>query len=112
MAKKTSSKKSSSKKSSKRSSGITSLNYEVQHAIQFDNGNIGFGLYLKDFNITLYNMVIVNGENDSGEYEFISFPQREGSDGKYYKYYYMPLSDKLQKEIIDAVYSELDEDDE
>ena len=61
---------------------------------------------LKINGLTVYGCTIVKRKDGSGE--FISFPSRKGSDGKYYSIVYARLSDMDSDAIIDAVYNLLD----
>lgn len=79
--------------------------YKILRAVEFDNGGISFDMEFND--ITFYRLGIRKGQNG----EFISYPSYKGSDGNYYHYYYLPLSDESQDKIIQLVYNKLDGED-
>ena len=74
--------------------------FTVKRAHEFSNGNISFDFECSG--ISFYRAVVVKGKNG----EFVSFPQYE-SNGKYYSYYYMKLTNEEQEALIDAVYAAL-----
>lgn len=53
--------------------------------------------------VSIYGCRIVSGKNG----DFISFPSRKGSDGKYYNHAYINLSDEELKVVFDMVRSAL-----
>lgn len=61
---------------------------------------IGFTLKMWG-SVTLYNLVAV--ETEDGK-QFISFPERKGKDGNYYKEYYVEFGEDAQEKILQAVY--------
>lgn len=63
----------------------------------FKNGNVGFDLTLNG--ITIYGCIVVESEKG----DFISLPQRQGSDGKYYSIVWARISEADQKAIIAEV---------
>ena len=72
---------------------------EVKRATQFKNGNIGFDMVVND--VTIYGCVYIQGKNKKGDdYAFVSFPQRQGNDNKYYNHAYVKLSD-ADNEVIE-----------
>lgn len=54
--------------------------------------------------ISLYNMRAVNGKNGM----FISPPQTQGQDGKWYNQFGLYLSEEYQDDILDCVIHEVD----
>lgn len=40
--------------------------------------------------------------------DFVSFPQYQGKDGKYYSYIYAPLSEEAEAAIMEKIQEELD----
>lgn len=74
---------------------------KVTRAHQFDSGDVGFSINYKG--IDFYNMVLKLGEDKDGTYRFISWPSRKGSDGKYYKYYYIPFTEEEEKSLYDQI---------
>ena len=55
--------------------------------------------------VTVYGCAV--RATQSGE-AFIAWPTKKGSDGKFYKLSYAPLSQEDQDKIIQAVYDKLD----
>lgn len=62
-----------------------------------------FDLTVND--VTIYGCRAVQGKNG----DFISFPQRKGSDGKYYSYAFVKLSEEDLKEILKKVEAVINE---
>ena len=77
--------------------------FEVIRAKAFENGSVSFDLTIDGF-ITIYNMRVVEGKNG----DFISFPQRKGTDGKYYSYVWFKMDDADEKAILEKVQEVLD----
>lgn len=95
------------KKSSTSQKEFMKINFDdlnISRAFAFDNGNVSFDMEYKG--MKLYRLTVV--ETKKGD-TFISFPSYE-SNGKWYSYYYMPISDKDQETIIDMVYDVVNED--
>lgn len=75
---------------------------EVKRATQFKNGNIGFDMIVNG--VTIYGCVYIQGKTKKGDdYAFVSFPQRQGSDNKYYNHAYVKLSDVDNETIEKAL---------
>lgn len=74
--------------------------FKILRAHEFDNGNTAFDIEING--IKIYGCTIMQGKNG----RFISFPQRKGSDGKYYNVVWFGLSEKDSDSIIDAVDAE------
>lgn len=55
--------------------------------------------------VKIYGMMLkhVISEKNGKEYDIISYPSHQGSDGKYYNYCYYDLSEADRKNIIDQV---------
>ena len=88
-------------------SKISNMNFTITRAVEFENGGISFDLAVQiidDISISLYRLGIIEGKKGS----FISFPSYKGSDGNYYHYFYVPMTDELQDKVIQAVYDKLD----
>lgn len=86
---------------------VTVEEFEVRRAYEFKNGNIAFDLTLNG--ITFYGLTVVKGKKG----DFISFPQRAVKSGKetnYYNYFWIPLDEDDQADIIEAVSEKLEED--
>lgn len=75
----------------------------ITRAFAFDNGNVAFDM--KYQGMMLYRLTVV--ETKDG-HQFISFPSYE-RDGKWYSFYYMPLSEEDQEKIIDMVFDCIDD---
>lgn len=71
--------------------------YTVTRAIEFKNGGVAFDLLIDD--ITVYGCNVVSGKKG----DFISFPQKQGKDGKYYSHVYLRLTEDETNEILDKV---------
>lgn len=83
-----------------------SINFDdlvINRAHEFDNGNLSFDMTYAG--IQLYRLTVVKSKKGN---EFISFPSYE-SNGKWYSYFYMALSQDDQDKIIDMVYNSLDD---
>ena len=85
---------------------IGSMEFKVLRAFEFNNGGISFDLSVDcaGADLSFYRLGIREGKEGA----FIAFPSYKGSDGNYYHYFYLPLSDELQDQIIQAVYDQLD----
>ena len=78
--------------------------YEVKRAKAFENGSVSFDLTIDGW-ITIYNMRVVEGKNG----DFVSFPQRKATDGKYYSYVWFNMNEADEKSILEKVQEVLDE---
>lgn len=90
---------------------ISNMNFTINRAVEFDNGAISFDMgveLLEGLTISFYRLGIREGKEGS----FISFPSYKGSDGNYYHYFYVPMTDELQDKVIQAVYDKLDNQSE
>ena len=67
-----------------------------------DDNSVLFDCMIYD-NIWLYGLTL--RYNDKGE-PWVSFPARQGKDGKYYKHYYCVFSADAIKKIEDTLYPE------
>ena len=84
------------------------INWAINYCKQWKDGGITFALKLEvaeGRDITIYGCRIV----DSKQGNFISFPSRKGTDGKYYSHANIQLTQEEQDEIIEAVMDALDE---
>lgn len=77
--------------------------FEIKRAKAFENGGVSFDMVVDGW-ITIYNCTVVAGKGG----DFISFPSRKGSDGKYYNYVYFDVRE-YQDEILEKVQAKLDE---
>lgn len=88
------------KKEASKKFEVTEL--EVLKARQFKNSRIGFDLKVNG--ITIYSMIAFPYKDKQGNDAWgISFPQRKGSDGKYYNEVYFFIDDELRKQILDQI---------
>lgn len=70
-----------------------SYEIKVTRAHEFDNGNVAFDMEING--VTVYGATMIAGKKGN----FVSFPSRKGSDGKYYSHCYAKLSDDDVKNI-------------
>lgn len=79
------------------------------HEINTENENeqvISFDVNVGD--VTIYGMIYRSGISQNNKpYEFITFPARKGTDGKYYNYVWFPISRELQAAIIEQISNKL-----
>lgn len=72
------------------------LKIEVKRAKDFSTDEstaIAFDMVVNDI-VTIYGCFYREGTDKNGkEYAMVAFPSRKGSDGKYYSYAYVKLSD-------------------
>lgn len=80
---------------------LAGVNAEVTNVRQISDSCIVFTLKCKGF--SFYSMRVVERKYD-GE-PFITVPQYKGSDGKYYNFYAVYLSEADQKALIDKVFA-------
>lgn len=78
---------------------------KITRTHEFDNGNISFDAIING--VQLYRLTVVKPE-DSKKGEFIGYPSYQ-SNGKWYNYFWMHLSDDDIDKIIQMVYDALDE---
>lgn len=90
-------KKPSNKKENETINNIKIESYKVLRAIMCKNDNVLFDLELNG--VRIYGLSVVAGKNG----DFISFPQRQGKDGKYYSIAWAKLSEEDAKDIIAEV---------
>lgn len=75
--------------------------FSVNRAKCFENGRVSFDMTLNG--IYIYGASVVEGEHG----DFISFPSRKGSDGKYYSIVWARLSKEDEKAILTEVENKL-----
>ena len=73
------------------------VSFEILKATQF-NWGVSFNMVLNG--VTIYSCTVA--ETKDGK-QFISFPSRKGSDGKWYSYVHFRFSDADLEAILDAV---------
>ena len=84
------------------SKGINVTELEVLKARQFRNSRIGFDLKING--VVIYSMIAFPYNDKQGNDAWgISFPQRKGSDNKYYNEVYFYIDDELRKRILDLI---------
>ena len=71
--------------------------FEIVNVHMFENGGVVANMKIND--IMIYGVRVVESEKG----DFLSFPQRKGSDGKYYYIVYVSLSPDDQKAILAAI---------
>lgn len=86
---------------SKKVEDLVINSYKVTRAICCKNGNVLFDIEING--IKIYGCSVVEGKNG----DFISFPQRQGKDGKWYSIVWAKLSDKDAADIIAEVEKEI-----
>ena len=75
---------------------------EVLKARQFRNSRIGFDLKVNG--VVIYTMIAFPYKDKQGNDAWgISFPQRKGSDNKYYNEVYFFIDEDLRKRILDMI---------
>lgn len=82
---------------------ITVTGFTLNRVRDNGNGVPYFDLTLNG--VTVYGVAV--RATQAGE-AFIAWPTKKGSDGKFYKLAYAPLSQEDQDKIIQAVYDKLD----
>lgn len=79
---------------------VTSFEVTRAHYVEGKQGKGGRCFFDMEINgLKVYGMTVVEGKNG----DFISWPQKKGSDDKYYSIVWARLSDNDQKKIIEAV---------
>lgn len=78
--------------------------FSVDRAFVFKNGGVAIDLTING--VKIYGANIVEHKNG----DFVSFPQRQGKDGKYYHIVYVALSPEDTKAIIEETEKVLAED--
>lgn len=77
------------------------VSFEILKATQY-NWGVGFNMVLNG--VTIYNCTVA--ETKDGK-QFISFPARKGTDGKWYSFVYFRFSDGDLEAILEAVENKL-----
>lgn len=78
-------------------------NFKVKAVRMFDNGNVVADMELNG--VLVYGVRVVEGKNG----DFLSLPQRKGSNDKYYSIVYWPFDEADQKAIISEIERKLSE---
>lgn len=74
---------------------------DVSRVKMWDNGGVTFDLTVNG--VKIYGCRVVEGNKG----DFIGFPSRKGSDGKYYSHAYAYLSPEATSLVLSAVEEEL-----
>lgn len=80
---------------------LKSVTLSVSHVKEWDSG-VTFTLNVD--RVSIYGCRVAHAKNGDN---FISFPARKGSDGKYYKHAYIELTDTELMVVFDMVRSAL-----
>ena len=78
--------------------------FKIIRAHEFDNGNVSFDMLING--VQIYRLSVVSAKDS--DRQFIGFPSYQ-SNGKWYNYVYLPLSEEDSDRIIDEVYNNLDD---
>lgn len=78
-------------------------NFKVKAVRMFDSGNVVADIELNG--VLVYGVRVVEGKNG----DFLSLPQRKGSNDKYYSIVYWPFDEADQKAIIAEIERRLSE---
>lgn len=79
------------------------LTYTIDRTFTTDDGTIIFDATVNG--IKLYGMRVINGNKG----DFVAFPARKSDkDGKYYKYFYIEMSEEQTDAFIQAVFDKAD----
>ena len=78
--------------------------FKITRAHEFDNGNVSFDMLING--VQIYRLSVVSAKDS--DRQFIGFPSYQ-SNGKWYNYVYLPLSQEDSDKIIDEVYNNLDD---
>lgn len=77
---------------------VDSFSVDSARIIEY-NGHQSVVANIKINGVTIYGVNVIEGKNG----DFLSFPQKQGKDGKYYHIAYVSLSDEDQAEIIKEI---------
>ena len=78
--------------------------FKITRAHEFDNGNVSFDMLING--VQIYRLSVVSAKDS--DRQFIGFPSYQ-SNGKWYNYVYLALSDEDVEKIIDEIYNNLDD---
>lgn len=78
--------------------------FKITRAHEFDNGNVSFDMLING--VQLYRLTVVSVKDS--DRQFIGFPSYQ-SNGKWYNYCFLALSEEDSDKIIDEVYNNLDD---
>lgn len=77
------------------------ITFEVLKAHKFDNGDVVADIEING--VSIYGCRVVEGKNG----DFISFPQRQAKDGKYYSIAWIKLDNETTNAILVAIANKL-----
>lgn len=78
--------------------------FKITRAHEFDNGNVSFDMLING--VQIYRLSVVSAKDS--DRQFIGFPSYQ-SNGKWYNYCYLALSEDDVEKIINEVYNNLDD---
>ena len=78
--------------------------FKIARAHEFDNGNVSFDMLING--VQIYRLSVVSAKDS--DRQFIGFPSYQ-SNGKWYNYCYLALSEDDVEKIINEVYNNLDD---
>ena len=78
--------------------------FKITRAHEFDNGNVSFDMLING--VQIYRLSVVSAKDS--DRQFIGFPSYQ-SNGKWYNYVYLPLTEEDSDKIINEVYNNLDD---
>lgn len=82
---------------------MTLRDFSVNHVRQWDTGGISADLTING--VQIYGVRVIEGRNG----DFLSYPSRKGSDGKYYNHVYCDLSAEDQGKVLAEIERKLNE---
>lgn len=103
--------KTNKKNVSRETKEVKEREFIVDSVHCFDDDNILISIKINK--ITFYNLKVITYKDKKThkEKQFIAEPQRKGKDEKYYKYYYLGLTDNETESILKQVQDYLDTED-
>lgn len=78
--------------------------FKITRAHEFDNGNVSFDMLING--VQIYRLSVISAKDS--DRQFIGFPSYQ-SNGKWYNYCYLALSEDDVEKIINEVYNNLDD---
>lgn len=78
--------------------------FEITRAHEFDNGNVSFDMIING--VQIYRLSVISAKDS--DRQFIGFPSYQ-SNGKWYNYVYLFLTEEDSDKIINEVYNNLDD---
>ena len=96
--------KRSNKSSEKATEFMKVDSFKITRAHEFDNGNVSFDMLING--VQIYRLSVISAKDS--DRQFIGFPSYQ-SNGKWYNYCYLALSEDDVEKIINEVYNNLDD---